>query len=68
MWIRPSARRVTSAGTTVELTPRELDLLLFSARHSDVAFTCDDLMDRVWQLSFFHRVGRRRPLRTMTCC
>jgi two-component system, OmpR family, response regulator ResD len=51
--IDPGARRVLSAGTEVELTQREFDLLLFLARHPGQAFTRDQLMQHVWQYSFY---------------
>lgn len=51
--IDPSARRVELDGEEIPLTQREFDLLLFMARHPGQAFTRDQLMDRVWQYSFF---------------
>jgi two-component system, OmpR family, response regulator ResD len=51
--IDPSARRVELDGEEILLTQREFDLLLFMARHPGQAFTRDQLMDRVWQYSFF---------------
>ena len=47
------ARRVVVAGAEVSLTQREFDLLLYLARHPGVVFTRDELMDRVWQYSFY---------------
>jgi two-component system, OmpR family, response regulator ResD len=43
-----AARQVRKAGTLVELTTREFDLLLFLASHAGHAFSRDQLMDRVW--------------------
>ena len=40
-------------GNPVELTQREFDLLLFLARHRGQAFTRNQLMDYVWQYSFY---------------
>jgi two-component system, OmpR family, response regulator ResD len=40
-------------GQTVELTQREFELLLFLARHPGQAFSRDQLMERVWQYSFY---------------
>jgi two-component system response regulator ResD len=51
--IDPSARRVELDGEEIPLTQREFDLLLFMARHPGQAFTRDQLMDRVWQYTFF---------------
>jgi DNA-binding response OmpR family regulator len=48
-----AARRVTLAGEEVDLTQREFELLAFLARHPGIAFTRDQLMDRVWQFSFY---------------
>ncbi|MGH2842872.1 MAG: winged helix-turn-helix domain-containing protein, partial [Solirubrobacteraceae bacterium] len=46
-------RAVRRDGATVELTPREFDLLAFFARHPGQTFTRDQLMERVWQFAFF---------------
>ncbi len=51
--IDPAARRATLAGGELALTQRELDLLLFLARHPGRAFTRNELMDHVWQYSFY---------------
>lgn len=51
--IDPSARRVALDGREIVLTQREFELLLFLARHPGQAFTRDQLMDRVWQYSFY---------------
>jgi DNA-binding response OmpR family regulator len=51
--IDPAARRVVLAGHEIELTQREFDLLLFLARHPGQAFTRDQLMEFVWQYSFY---------------
>ena len=40
-------------GEEVALTQREFDLLLFLARHPGQAFTRNQLMDHVWQYSFY---------------
>jgi DNA-binding response OmpR family regulator len=41
-------RRVSVAGTPVELTAREFDLLLFFARHPGRVFSRMQLLDKVW--------------------
>lgn len=51
--IDPSGRRVELDGEPVELTQREFDLLLFLARHPGEAFTRDQLMEHVWQYTFY---------------
>src|SRR5437763_1099450 len=51
--IDPAGRRVELDGQAVELTQREFDLLLFLARHPGQAFTRDDLMEYVWQYTFY---------------
>ena len=51
--IDPSARTVTLDGRPIELTQREFELLLFLARHPGQAFKRDQLMDHVWQHSFY---------------
>jgi DNA-binding response OmpR family regulator len=43
-----SARQARKAGTAVELTLREFDLLAFLASHPRQVFSRDQLMDRVW--------------------
>ncbi len=51
--IDPSAWRVHVRGQEVQLTQREFELLLFLARHSGQAFSRNQLMDAVWQYSFY---------------
>jgi two-component system, OmpR family, response regulator ResD len=51
--IDPGARRVQLDGHEVELTSREFELLLFLARNPGQAFTREQLMDHVWQYSFY---------------
>jgi len=51
--IDPAAHAVRVGGREVELTQREFDLLLFLARHPGQVFSRDQLMDRVWQFSFY---------------
>ena len=49
----PVARRVTIRGEEAQLTVREYDLLHFFMRHPGQAFSRDQLMDAVWQYSFY---------------
>jgi DNA-binding response OmpR family regulator len=47
------ARRVLVDGEEAQLTVREYDLLRFLARHPSQVFSRDQLMDAVWQYSFY---------------
>ena len=49
----PVARRVAVRGKEVQLTVREYELLLHFMRHPGQAFSRDQLMDAVWQYSFY---------------
>jgi DNA-binding response OmpR family regulator len=51
--IDPGARQVTVRDEAIALTQREFDLLLFMARHPHQAFSRNQLMDAVWQYSFY---------------
>jgi two-component system, OmpR family, response regulator ResD len=51
--IDPVARQVTVADEPISLTQREFELLLFMARHPHQAFSRNQLMDSVWQYSFY---------------
>jgi two-component system response regulator ResD len=53
MTIDPAARRVTVRGEEVALTQREFDVLLFLSRHPGQVFSRNQLMDAVWQYSFY---------------
>jgi len=53
LMIDPAGRRAIAHGNELALTQREFDLLLFLARHPGRAFTRNELMDRVWQYSFY---------------
>ena len=53
MTIDPTARQVYVRGEEVQLTHREFDVLLFLARHPGQAFSRNQLMDAVWQYSFY---------------
>ncbi len=50
--ISPTTRSVERAGTPVELTAREFDLLLFLARSAGQVFTRQQLLDSVWDYTF----------------
>ena len=49
----PVARRVTVRGSEAQLTVREYELLLHFMRHPGQVFSRDQLMDAVWQYSFY---------------
>jgi len=51
--IDPAARRVFVSGEEAQLTQREFDVLLFLARHPGQAFSRNQLMDAIWQYSFY---------------
>jgi two-component system, OmpR family, response regulator ResD len=51
--IDPAARRVFVRDEEVQLTQREFDVLLFLARHPGQAFSRNQLMDAIWQYSFY---------------
>jgi len=51
--VDPVARRVKARGEEVQLTVREYDLLLHLMRHPGQVFSRDQLMDTVWQYSFY---------------
>jgi two-component system response regulator ResD len=51
--IDPVSRRVTVRGVEAALTQREFDLLLFLARHPGQVFSRNQLMDAIWQYSFY---------------
>jgi two-component system response regulator ResD len=53
MTIDPGGRRVFVRGEEVSLTQREFDVLLFLARHPGQAFSRNQLMDAIWQYSFY---------------
>jgi two-component system, OmpR family, response regulator ResD len=49
----PVARRVSARGGEAQLTAREFELLLHFMRHPGQVFSRDQLMDAVWQYSFY---------------
>jgi DNA-binding response OmpR family regulator len=51
--IDPASRRVFVRGEEAQLTQREFDVLLFLARHPGQVFSRNQLMDAVWQYSFY---------------
>jgi DNA-binding response OmpR family regulator len=51
--IDPAARRVFVRGEEAQLTQREFDVLLYLARHPGQVFSRNQLMDAIWQYSFY---------------
>lgn len=47
------AHRVTADGVTVNLTPKEYELLLFLAKTPDKVYDREQLLKEVWQYEFF---------------
>jgi DNA-binding response OmpR family regulator len=50
--VRRDAREVTAGGSLVELTGKEFDLLAFLLEHPGIVFSREQLLDRVWGLSY----------------
>ncbi len=50
--INEKAHSVMLNGLEISLTPRDLSLLLFLARHPNQTFTREQLLDRVWGLDY----------------
>jgi DNA-binding response OmpR family regulator len=48
----PQAREVTVAGEPVELTGKEFDLLAYLLENAGIVVSRDQLLDRVWGMSF----------------
>jgi len=48
-----TARQVCIDGTTLELSPKEYDLLFFMVRNRGIALTRDRLISEVWGFDFF---------------
>jgi DNA-binding response OmpR family regulator len=51
--VDPGGREVRIRGEEAQLTVREFDLLLFLMRHPGQVFSRDQLMDAVWDFSFY---------------
>jgi DNA-binding response OmpR family regulator len=50
--VRQGGREVLVAGEPVELTVKEFDLLAFLVAHPGIVFTREQLLDRVWGMTF----------------
>ena len=51
--IQADTRRVIVVDTSIELTPREFDLLYYLAQNPSHVFTREDLLKAVWGYDFF---------------
>jgi DNA-binding response OmpR family regulator len=51
--IDPALRTVHRGESEIQLTQRELDLLIFLARHPGRIFSRDQLMESVWELAYY---------------
>jgi DNA-binding response OmpR family regulator len=47
-----NARKVTIAGTNIDMTPKEFELLSFFVKNRDRVFTRAQLLDKVWGYEF----------------
>jgi DNA-binding response OmpR family regulator len=50
--VRRHAREVAVAGSSVELTGKEFDLLAFLLEHPGIVFSREQLLDRVWGMTY----------------
>jgi len=50
--VQPAGRTVSVAGSHVELTGMEFDLLAFLAAHPGIVMSRERLLERVWGLEF----------------
>ena len=51
--LRRDAREVTVGGEQVELTSKEFELLAWLMEHPGIVFSREQLLDRVWGMSYF---------------
>ncbi len=52
LWADPTARAAGKGSATLDLTPKEFDLLLFLLRHPGRVWTREQLLDRVWGMGY----------------
>ncbi|OGO77240.1 MAG: DNA-binding response regulator [Clostridiales bacterium GWB2_37_7] len=52
LWINMDSRKVTIDGETVDMTPKEFDLLSFFVNNPDKVFTREHLLNKVWGYEF----------------
>lgn len=46
-------REVLRAGVSIELTPREFDLLIYMMKNNNIVLTRDQLLEQVWGFDYF---------------
>jgi DNA-binding response OmpR family regulator len=77
--VNRAAREVTRDGEPVELTAKEFDLLAYLMEHPGIVFSREQLLDRVWGLTYHagtrtvdahvaavrRKLGRPNLIRTM---
>lgn len=51
--IEPLTQRITKAGQTINLSPREFSLLTLLIRNKDVIFSRKQILDEIWESSEF---------------
>lgn len=51
--IDPVARTVVAAGKSVDLTPKEFDLLYYMAKNPERVYTREKLLEDIWDYNFF---------------
>lgn len=52
LWINLDSRKVTIDGDTIDMTPKEFDLLKFFIKNPDKVFTREHLLSKVWGYEF----------------
>jgi DNA-binding response OmpR family regulator len=50
--VNMSSRKVTVDGRTIEMTPKEFDLISFFVKNRDRVFTREQLLNKVWGYEF----------------
>lgn len=52
LWVNLDSRKVTIEGSTMDMTPKEFDLLSFFIKNPDKVFTREQLLNKVWGYEF----------------
>lgn len=48
-----TGRKVYVDGARITMTPKEYDLLFFLAKHEDIVFSREELLEKIWGFDFF---------------